>query len=56
MQRQFIKTKDFKVAEEWDVMEHVQMTSEERQAAAAELRKRVYGENVPDIREGMKDT
>ena len=56
MQRRFIKTKEFKVAEEWDIMEHVQMTPEQRQAAAAELRKRAYGENVPDIREGMKNT
>lgn len=51
MERVFQKSRNFKEAEEWDVLQHIGMTSEERQDAAAELRKRVYGEDVPDVRE-----
>ena len=40
----------FKEAEEWDVIQHVSLTPEQRQKAAAELKKRVYGERVPVIR------
>ncbi len=42
---------DFRESEKWDIEQHVSMTPEERQKAAAELRKRVYGANVPDVRE-----
>ena len=45
------KAKNFKEAEEWDILQHVRMTPEERQNVAAELRKRVYGKKSPDIRE-----
>ena len=45
------KTKSFKEAEEWDILQHIQMSSEERQKAAKELRKRFYGNKVPDVRE-----
>ena len=51
MKRIFHKTNDFKKAEEWDIKQHVQMTPEERQEAATELKKRVYGKNNRDVRE-----
>jgi len=43
MKRVFQKSKSFKEAEEWDIHQHVKMTSEERQKVANELKKRVYG-------------
>jgi hypothetical protein len=51
MKRIFHKSKNFKDAEDWDIIQHTQMTPEERQEVAAELRRRVYGEESPDVRE-----
>jgi hypothetical protein len=53
MERVFHKCRTYKEAEEWDVLQHIGMTPEERQDAAAELRKRVYGEDAPDVREAQ---
>lgn len=55
MERIVHKTRNFKKAAEWDVMQQLQMTVEERQEAAKELQRRVYGANVPDVREGHKN-
>ncbi len=44
-------SKNFQDAEVWDILQHVQMSPEKRQQAAAELRKRAYGKDVPDVRE-----
>jgi hypothetical protein len=55
MERIVHKTRDFKKATEWDVMQQLQMTIEERQEAAKVLQKRVYGENAPDVREVYKN-
>ena len=54
MKRILHKTKDFKKAEDWDIMQHVQMTPEQRQEASAELRKRAYGKSAPDVREAQQ--
>jgi hypothetical protein len=54
MKRVFHKSKNFKEAEEWDVVQHVRLTPEQRQKAAAELKKRVLGDDVPMIREVRK--
>jgi len=43
--------KNFDEAEEWDIIQHVQMTPEERQEVASELRKRVHGTDIPDVRD-----
>ena len=51
MKRVYHKSTDFRESEEWNIQQHLSMTPEERQKAAAELRKRVYGEDVPDVRE-----
>ena len=45
------KSKNFREAEKWDILQQIRMTPEERQEVAAELRKRVYGSDVPDVRE-----
>ncbi len=45
------KAKNFQEAEDWDILQHIRMTPEERQAAAKALRIRVYGKNAPDVRE-----
>lgn len=51
MERIVNKSNSFKEAEEWDILQHIQMSPEERQKAAEELRKRIYGKDAPDIRE-----
>ena len=51
MKRIVNKTKSFKEAEEWNILQHIQLTPEERQTVAATLRMRVYGKKPPDIRE-----
>lgn len=50
VKRVFHKSKSFKEAEEWDVLQHSRMTPEQRLKAAAELRKRVFGDAVQRIR------
>ena len=45
------RSKTFQEAEDWDILQHVQMTPEERQEAAADVRLRVYGTDSPDVRE-----
>ncbi len=46
--------KGFEEADQWDVQQQLAMTPEERQAAARELRRRVYGKDCPDIRESER--
>jgi hypothetical protein len=55
MERVLQKSRNFKQAEEWDILQHVRMTPEQRQEAAAQLRERVYGKNVPDVREAQQN-
>jgi hypothetical protein len=50
MKRVFHKSKDFKEAEEWDIIQNARLTPEKRQKAAAELKKRAFGKIVPVIR------
>ena len=45
------RSKSFQEAEEWDILQHIQMTPEERQEAAADIRHRVYAKDSPDVRE-----
>ena len=39
-------------AEAWNRKQYAGMTPEQRQDIALELRRRAYGENVPDVRLG----
>ena len=45
------KSYDFREAEAWDIEQHIRMTPQERQEVARQLRRRVYGEHPPDVRE-----
>lgn len=54
MKRVCNKAKNFKKAEEYDILQNLRMSAEERQTVAKELRIRVYGENPPDVREYHK--
>ncbi len=54
MKRIVKKSNNFKDAEEWDILQHIKMSPEERQKAATELRMRVYGKNQPDVRESCR--
>jgi hypothetical protein len=53
MKRVYKKSKDFKEAEEWDILQNVHLTPEERQEAAAELRRRVFGSKLPAMRKAQ---
>jgi hypothetical protein len=54
MERIWNKAKNYKEAEDWDIEQHLRMTPEERQDAAKELRKRVYGNKTVDVRESVR--
>ena len=44
-------TKNFTDAEKWDIEQQINMTPDQRFAAAKELRERFYGKNQPGVRE-----
>ena len=46
--------KNFKEAEDWDILQNLRMSVEERQSAAKELRIRVYGEKTVYVRESHR--
>jgi len=51
MERTVHKTKNFQHADQWDIEQHRKMSSEKRQAVAKELKRRVYGNENPDVRQ-----
>lgn len=51
MERIYNKSKNFKEAEQKEILQNINMTSEQRQLAASELRIRVFGKNVLDVRD-----
>lgn len=51
MYKAFHKSKNKKEAEDWDILQQISMTSQERLAIADELKKRVYGTDAPDVRD-----
>jgi hypothetical protein len=51
MKRVFHKAKNHREAEEWDILQYIRMTPEERQEIAKELKIRFFGLNTPDVRE-----
>ena len=54
MEKIINKSKTFEEAEHWDIFQQIEMTPEERQKAAAELRRRFYGDDAPDVKEAEK--
>ena len=53
MERVFRESKSFKQAEEWDILQHISLTPEQRQEASEQLRARVYGNHAPDVRDAQ---
>jgi len=45
------KSKNFQEAEEWEILQQIRLSPEERQEIARTLRIRVYGADSPDVRE-----
>jgi hypothetical protein len=50
MERILHKAKNHKEAQQWDILQQINMSPEERQNIAKEFKKRFYGSNVRDIR------
>jgi len=48
------KARNFNEAEEWDIIQNLEMSAEERQNAAKELRIRVYGRKPLDVKESHR--
>ena len=48
------KAHSFAEADEWDVMQHIRMTPDERRRVAKELRRRFYGDDCPDVRDAIR--
>lgn len=45
------KAHSFEEARQWDIIQNVRMSPAERRSVALELRRRVYGQHSPDVRE-----
>jgi len=45
------KAKNHQDARLWDILQHIALSSEQRQDIARELKRKAYGENVPDVRQ-----
>jgi hypothetical protein len=54
MRHIFHKAKNKKAADEWDIQQQISMTADQRFAIAAELKRRGYGPDAPDIRTGER--
>jgi len=54
MEKKVHIARNHKHAEEYDIQQYLEMTPDERLAAAKKLKERVYGKNPPDIREAHK--
>lgn len=54
MNRTFNKAANHKEAELWDILQQIKMTPRQRQRIAFELKKRFYGNKMPDIRDSGK--
>jgi len=54
MERVVNISKNAKETEEWDIKQQLTMTSAERQEAARILKERVYGKDVPDVKEAER--
>jgi hypothetical protein len=48
------KARSFAEAEEWDILQNVRMSADERRHAALELKRRVFGDKQPDVRESTR--
>lgn len=55
MERVVKVARNYKEAEEWDILQQIQMTPAERQQIALELKRRVFGRSWTDIRKVNSD-
>jgi len=55
MKRVFHKAKDKKDAEMWDIQQQISLTPDERLSISVELKRRVYGQDAPDVRKAPRD-
>jgi len=51
MERIYHKAKNHKEAEEWDILQSIRMSPEERQKIAKDLKIRFFGGRIVDLRE-----
>ncbi len=54
MRRIVYKAKGHKQAKQWDIYQQVNITPDERQQIAKELKRRFYGDKLSDIRSRNK--
>lgn len=54
VERVFNKAKNHDEALKWDILQQINMTPEQRQKVARELKRKFYGDNIPDIKESRK--
>lgn len=54
MERVVKKFKNYQEAEAWEIEQALNMTPDERLSIARELQKRIFGKDIPDIREGER--
>lgn len=50
MERRVHKANSFQAAAEWDIEQQIRMTPKERRAIARQLKERVYGRRIRDVR------
>jgi len=48
-------SKNAEEAQKWDINQHINMSAEERQAAAHIIKARVYNKNSPDVKEAERN-
>lgn len=54
VERVFNKAKNYDEALKWDILQQINMTPEQRQKVARELKRKFYGDNIPDIKGSRK--
>ena len=54
MERVFNKEKNHAEALKWDILQQIKMTPEQRQKVAGELKRKFYGDNIPDVKDSRK--
>lgn len=48
--RSFNIATSFSAAKDWDIFQQISLTPDQRQRAAKELKRRVFGKHAPDVR------
>jgi len=48
------KARTFAEADDWDIVQHLAMTPDERRRVARELRRRFFGDRCADVRDTIR--